>query len=68
MSGCRADAAAERCKIQPEGISGGLAAECPRGHEHETGSAKGQRSLLLHTAFSHHVVFFFFFKSAFDSV
>lgn len=42
------DAAAERCQVQPDGFSGGLAAECPRGHEHETGSAKGQCSLFLY--------------------
>lgn len=48
MSGHCTDAAAERCQVQPEGFSGGLAAECPRGHEHKTGSAKGQRSLFLY--------------------
>lgn len=33
--------APERCEIQPEGVSGGLAAERPRGYENETGSIKG---------------------------
>lgn len=48
MSGRCTDAAAECCQVQPDGFSGGLAAECPRGHEHKTGSAKGQRSLFLY--------------------
>lgn len=37
-----ADAAAERCEVQPAGVSGGLAAERPRGHEHQTGAAEGE--------------------------
>lgn len=41
MSRNGAAAAAERCQVQPEGVSGSLAAERPRRHEHKTGAAKG---------------------------
>lgn len=51
MSGCCTDAAAECCQVQPDRLSGCLAAKCPGGHEHKTGSAKGQGSLLLHKDF-----------------
>lgn len=76
MSGHCTDAAAERCQVQPKGFSGGLAAECPRGHEHKTGSAKGQRSLFFYADLKSllyiikkkdqmlfHVVFFIYFSS-----
>lgn len=34
-------AAAERCQVQPEGVSGSLAAECAGGHGDKTGPAEG---------------------------
>lgn len=51
MSGCCTDAAAECCQVQPDGLSGRLAAKCPGGHEHKPGSAKGQGSLLRYNDF-----------------
>ncbi len=41
MSGDGATVAAERRQVQPEGVSGSLAAERPGGHEHKTGAAQG---------------------------
>lgn len=58
MSGHGADAAAERRQVQPEGVSGSLAAERPRGHEHETGPAKG-KPVPLYTYCKRKYVYFF---------
>lgn len=46
MPGPGSDAAAECCQVQPEGVSGSLAAERPRGHEDQTGPAKGDSAQL----------------------
>ena len=51
MPGHGTTSAAERCQVQPEGVSGSLAAERPRGHEHKTGPAKGQPVPFCYTSF-----------------
>lgn len=52
MSGHGTTAAAQRCQVQPEGVSGSVAAECPRGNEHKTGPAKGEPIPVLYTEYN----------------
>lgn len=44
MSGHGPHAAEERRQVQPEGVPGGLAAERPRGDEHQPGAAEGEEA------------------------